>query len=133
MALLGLEILMMLHMVLRNVGRWGTEAVWKSDPLPLLFYKSRFVGPRGELPEAEGPISLWAPAAFDPVQTTTGSGRDDGKLLTATVRVRFRKGAGKFKSAGLERQQLPTSKHSSRVTVLEREDNTHSRGDSTRS
>ncbi|KAK7926800.1 hypothetical protein PG985_003798 [Apiospora marii] len=128
-ALLGLEILMVLHMVLRSVGRWREEAVWKSDPLPLLFYKARFAGPRGELPDVEGPMALSQAAVFDQLSTVAEAGpSNNGRLHTSAelgavaqdVKVRFRKGTGRVQSAFVERQQLLASKHNGRVTVIER-------------
>ncbi|KAK8080898.1 hypothetical protein PG997_008716 [Apiospora hydei] len=110
-ALLGLDILMMLCMILRSVWRWESEAVWKSDPLPLLYYKGRFIGPGGAAPAAEG---LLSPGGFEPDgDSTAGIDRDEyDKLLTSAemadvakrVKVQFRKGAGKVGNSGLEGQ-----------------------------
>ena len=44
MALLALDIAVLVGMITRSVRYRDREAVWKSNALPLLYYKSRFVG-----------------------------------------------------------------------------------------
>ncbi|KAK8052491.1 hypothetical protein PG993_003876 [Apiospora rasikravindrae] len=102
-ALLAIDIVMLAWMVIRSVRHQDTEAVWKSNPLPLLYYKSRFVGPTE-------PEKLFLSAEFDPLETP--SPNQDDKLLTSselatvakTVKVHFRTGPAQVKDPGGEEE-----------------------------
>ncbi|KAK8129057.1 hypothetical protein PG984_010165 [Apiospora sp. TS-2023a] len=89
-ALLVIDIITLVYTVLRSVRHRDTEAVWKSNPLPLLYYKSRFVRP-GE------PETSLTPTGFGPLE---GASSEDDRLLTSAelgsfaknAMVQFRKG-----------------------------------------
>ncbi|KAK8073422.1 hypothetical protein PG994_004321 [Apiospora phragmitis] len=102
--LLVLDVFMLVWMIMHSVRHRDTEAVWKSNPLLLLYYKSRFVGPRE-------PDQLFLSADFDPLEASDPD-RDE-KLLTSaeletvadTVNVQLRKRGTKVKHTGDEGEQ----------------------------
>ncbi|KAK8021618.1 hypothetical protein PG990_006756 [Apiospora arundinis] len=88
--LLALDIAMLIYMIVHSARHRDTEAVWKSNLLPLIYYKSRFVGP-GE------PDQRFLSADFDPLESSN-SDRQEKLLTTAdleavakTVKVKFLK------------------------------------------
>lgn len=81
---------MLVWMIAHSARHRDTEAVWKSNLLPLLYYKSRFVGP-GE------PGQRCLSADFDPLESSD-SDRQEKLLTTAdleavakNVKVKFLK------------------------------------------
>lgn len=92
MALLALDMAVLAAMVVHSVRHRRREAVWKSNPLPLLYYKAHFAG-------LEEPDRLSVSTGYDPLETAAGP--DPDRLMTsaqleavaATVRVRLRRGA----------------------------------------
>ena len=88
-ALLALDIAVLAYMIVRSVRYRKKEAVWKSNPLPLLYYKSHFSGLE--------PDNLSVSTGYDPLETVDLH-RD--RLMTSaqleavaeTVRVRLRRG-----------------------------------------
>ncbi|KAK8867610.1 hypothetical protein PGQ11_006188 [Apiospora arundinis] len=112
--LLALDILMLLGMVVRSVRRWDSEAVWKSNPLPLLYYKSRFVGSEME-PVAGADRSIFLSSGFEPLMKTSSPYQQHDRLLTSaelasvaqTVKVQFHQGvAGKAGNDGVRDQPV---------------------------
>ncbi|KAK7926507.1 hypothetical protein PG985_003505 [Apiospora marii] len=102
-ALLVIDIVTLVYTIVRSVRHCDTEAVWKSNPLPLLYYKSRFVGP-GE-PEMSSMST-----DFDPLEGATS---EDDRLLTSAelesvakkVMVQFRRRGAKGEDANVEGEQ----------------------------
>ncbi|KAK8047508.1 hypothetical protein PG996_015572 [Apiospora saccharicola] len=99
--LLALDIAMVVWMIVRSTRHRDTEAVWKSNLLPLIYYKSRFVGP-GE------PDQRFPSADFDPLESSN-SDRQQKLLNTAdleavakTVKVRFVKRETEEKDTAVE-------------------------------
>ncbi|KAK8137579.1 hypothetical protein PG984_003072 [Apiospora sp. TS-2023a] len=102
--LLALDIAMVVWMIVRSARHRDTEAVWKSNLLPLIYYKSRFVGP-GE------PDRRFPSEDFDPLESSN-SDRQEKLLSTAdleavakTVKVRFVKRETEEKDTAVEGDQ----------------------------
>lgn len=87
MALLALDITLLVYMIARSVRYRDREAVWKSSALPLLYYKSRFVGlePAGLSRSAYDPLEV-ASAETDRFMTS-----DELEAVARTVKVRLRR------------------------------------------
>lgn len=97
MALLALDIAVLACMIARSVRYRDQEAVWKSNALPLLYYKSRFVGlePEKLSHSAYDPLEM-ASAETDRFMTSA-----ELEAIAQKVKVRLRRsGPGEAEAGG---------------------------------
>lgn len=95
MVLLALDIVVLVCMVARSVRYRDREAVWKSNALPLLYYKSRFVG----LEPEDLSTSAYDPLEMASTETDRFMTSAELEAIAQKVKVRLRRsGPGKTAS-----------------------------------